>query len=257
MTIVRGVRIMAAPCCGAQYAFPNYVSMNFSAFEYWTDGWREWSLMPNDEGLRRCKCGQFVLTKDMVSVEKSEAPDANEDDSNDLPYMDHVPDELLPECISNASSEDMEVAARLGYWRHLNHEYRERYRQHRDAEEAATKAAWEVANPDRRTWWDMFLRRKPLEYRRPPSSPFTYPAFEPTDVQLQNMQRLSNVLFDRWETSRKGYGIDLVDLYREQGRFDEAELLISTMDIKTDDVTGQLIAKLIKERQPAPMRYRM
>ena len=71
------------------------------------------------------------------------------------------------------------------------------------------------------------------------------------------MQRLSKVLFGRWEESRKGYVIDLVDLYREQGRFDEAELLISAMDIKTDDVTGQLIRKLIKERQPAPMRYRM
>jgi hypothetical protein len=257
MTIVRGVRIMAAPCCGAQYAFPRYVSMNFSAFEYWTDGWREWSLMPNDEGLRRCECGQFVLIKDMISIESPTAPSEADDESNELPFMNHVPDDLLPECISMASSEDMEVAARLGYWRHLNHEYRERYRLHRDAEEAATKAAWESANPDRRTWWDKFLRRKPLDYRRPPNSPFTYPAFEPTDVQLQNMQRLSKVLFDRWETSRKGYVINLVDLYREQGRYDEAELVISSMDIKTDDVTGQLIRKLIKERQPAPMRYRM
>jgi hypothetical protein len=31
--------------------------MNFSAFEYWKDGWRVQSPMPNDEGLRRCKCG--------------------------------------------------------------------------------------------------------------------------------------------------------------------------------------------------------
>lgn len=213
--------------------------------------------MPNDEGLRRCKCGQFVLIKDMVSIERPAAPSADDDESNDLPFMDHVTDELLPECILKASSEDMEVAARLGYWRHLNHEYRDRYRQHRDAEEAATKAAWEVANPDRRTLWGKFLRRKPLGYRRPPNSPFTYPAFEPKDVQLQNMQRLSKVLFDRWETSRKGYDINLVDLYREQGRFDEAELVISSMDIKTDDVTSQLISKLIKERQSAPMRYRM
>ena len=257
MTIVRGVQIFASPCCGAQYAFPRYMSMNFSAFEYWTDGWREWSPMPNDEGLRRCKCGQFVLIKDMVPVEKIEVPDAGEDEQNDLPHMDRVPDELLPECIVKASSEDMEVAARLDYWRHLNHEYRDRYRQHRDAEEASTKAVWEAANPDQRTWWDKFLRRKPPEYRRPPNSPFTYPAFEPTDVQLQNMQRLSRILFNRWETSRKGYVIDLVDLYREQGRFDEAELVISSMEIETDDVTGQLIAKLIKERQPAPMRYRM
>jgi hypothetical protein len=45
----------------------------------------------------------------MVSIEKSGASDADEDGSNDLPYMDRVTDELLPECISKASSEDMEV----------------------------------------------------------------------------------------------------------------------------------------------------
>jgi len=257
MTIVRGVRILASPCCGAQYAFPRYVSMNFSAFEYWTDGWREFSPMPNDEGLRRCKCGQFVLIKDMVSIEKTQATDADKNVPDDLPSMDHVPVELLPECITKASSEEIEVAARLGYWRHLNHEYRDKYRQHRDAEEAATKAAWEAANPDRRTWWDKFLRRNPPQYSRPLSSPFTYPVFEPTDEQLQNMKRLSKVLFDGRDTSRREYSMELVDLYREQGRFKEAEFVISSMDIKTDDVTGQLIAKLIKERQPAPMLYRM
>ncbi len=52
MTIIRGVRIVAAPCCGARYAVPRYVSMNFMAFEYWTDGWCDGSLMPNDQVLR-------------------------------------------------------------------------------------------------------------------------------------------------------------------------------------------------------------
>mgnify|MGYP007000749331 CR=1 FL=1 len=85
MTIVRGVRIVVSPCCGAQYAFPRYVSMNFSAFEYWTDGWRDGSPIPNDEGLRRCKCGQCVLTKDMVEVDSA--------DTSELPYMESVPDE--------------------------------------------------------------------------------------------------------------------------------------------------------------------
>ena len=124
MTIIRGVRIMASPCCGAQYSFPRYVSMNFMAFEYWTDGWRDGSLMPNDEGLRRCKCGQYLLVRDMVAVDTA--------DASELPYMDWVPDEQLPECIAQAGSDEIEVAARLGYWRHLNHPYRERYRQHRD-----------------------------------------------------------------------------------------------------------------------------
>ena len=130
---------MAAQCCGARYAFPNYVSMNFSAFEYWTDGWREFSPMPNDEGLRRCRCGQFVLRKNMAEVEVA--------DSSDLPRMNRVPPELLPECIAEANSEGLEVAARLEYWRYLNHSYRAQYRQHRDAEEAVTQASWVAANP--------------------------------------------------------------------------------------------------------------
>lgn len=132
MTIVRGVRILAAPCCGQSYAFPRYVSMNFMAFEYWTDGWREGSLMPNDEGLRRCKCGKFLLIKHLVEVDTAEF--------SDLPRMDHVADESLGECIADADSVELEIAARLSLWRYLNHTYREQYRQHRDAEEAATKA---------------------------------------------------------------------------------------------------------------------
>ncbi len=62
---------------------------------------------------------------------------------------------------------------------------------------------------------------------------------------------------DWWNDSRKGHGMELVDLYREQGRFDEAELVISSMEIDADDVTARLISNLIKEKQPAPMRYRM
>jgi hypothetical protein len=249
MTIVRGVRILAAPCCGARYKFPNYVSMNFSAFEYWTDGWREFSPMPNDEGLRRCQCGQFVLLKELVEIETAE--------TSELPRIDHVPAELLPECIAQASGDDLELAARLGYWRHLNHPYRERYRQHREAEEAATKAAWEAANPDRRTWWDKLRGRKASSYSRPPGSPFTYPAFEPTQEQLQNMKRLSEILVEQDELLRRRYTLELAELCREQGYFDQAEHVILTIDDRDVDVTSKLIASLIKEKQAAPMRYRM
>lgn len=50
---------------------------------------------------------------------------------------------------------------------------------------------------------------------------------------------------------------DLADLYREQGRFDEAEQVILTIDDRDVDVTSKLIARLIQEKQPAPMRYMM
>ena len=250
MTIVRGVRIVFASCCGAKYATPRYASMNFMAFEYWTDGWREGSLMPNDEGLRRCNCRKFVLMRDLVEVEAAE--------TSDLPHIEHVPDELLPECIANAHSEDMEVAARLEYWRHLNHTYRQKYREHREAEEAATKAQWEAANPDRRTWWDKLRRRERPIYSRSPDSPFTYPLYEPTDVQLQNMRRLSKILLAWGSVSRPTYdALTLAELYREQGRFDEAQVIMLTLVEDEEDVTRSLIAKLIKDKQSAPMRYRI
>lgn len=249
MTMVRGVRILAASCCGQRYAFPRYVSMNFMAFEYWTDGWREGSLMPNDEGLRRCKCGRFLLIKHTVEVDTAE--------TSDLPHMDHVADEALGECIAKADSAELEIAARLLLWRSLNHPYREQYRKHRDAEEVATKAAWEAANPDRRTWWDRLRGRKAPVYRRPEHSPFTCPAFEPSPEQMQNMQRLTQLLISDATTSGYGHRLELAELYREQSRFDDAKQMIRSIAERDVNVTSKLISSLIKERQPAPTRYRM
>lgn len=250
MTIVRGVRIAAAPCCGARYAFPRYVTMNFSAFEHWTDGWRHGSLMPNDTGLRQCQCAQYVLVKDMVEIDTA--------DASELPYMDSVSDARLPDCIAQAASEELEVAARLGYWRYLNHPYRDRYRQHRSMEETATRQAWEAANPDRRNWWDRLRGRKAPSYSRPPESPFTCPVFEVQDGQRQNMERLSEIFREWWGTaSRRGYTMELAELYREQGLFGEAERVIPTLDEQDVGVTSHLISRLIQEKQTAPMRYRM
>jgi len=68
MTISKGLRVVAAPCCGARYAAPRYVSMNFMAFEYWTDGWRDGSLMPNDEGLAYGR-GQNLLRRGSLGIQ--------------------------------------------------------------------------------------------------------------------------------------------------------------------------------------------
>lgn len=249
MTMVRGVRIVAAPCCGAQYALPNYMSMNFSAFEFWTDGWRDGSLMPNDEGLRRCLCGQYVLLKNLVEVGVA--------DNSQLPPLGQVSAQQLPECIASATNEDVELAARMMYWHQLNHSYRERYRQHRDAEEAATKAKWHAAHPDNRSWWDKLRKRKPPSYNRPANSPFTYPPFEATPEQQQNMERLSTILASRNGESLHWHAVPLAELYREQGRFEEAQRAIDAVEPREDDVTVRLISRLIKERDAAPMRYRM
>ena len=249
MTIVRGVRILAAPCCGARYASPRFVSMNFSAFEHWTDGWRDFSLMPIDTGLRRCQCGQLVILNRMVAV--------GADDRSDLPSLNCVPDEDLHECISQAANTEIEAAARRALWWYLNHEYRDRYRQHRDKEEATTRESWEATNPDNRNMLDKLLKRKPPVYSRPPSSSFTFPKFEPSTEQLGNMKRLSEILLDWNSTANAQFNLELAELLREQGRFEEAERAILAVHADQVSVTSKLISKLITENQSAPIRYRM
>lgn len=144
----------------------------------------------------------------------------------------------------------------MEYWRHLNHSYRDRYRQHRDAEEATTEAAWQAANPDNRSWRDKLLKRKPPSYCRPANSPFTHPPFEPTPEQLENMVRLSAILASRGVASQSST-IHLAELYREQGRFEEAQLAMEALEKSQVDVTSKLISTLIQEKDAAPMRSRM
>jgi hypothetical protein len=64
MTRSSGWLVSGAPCCGARYSTRRYRSINFMSSALWTDGYREHSLMPNDHGLRRCKCGTFFLQRD-------------------------------------------------------------------------------------------------------------------------------------------------------------------------------------------------
>lgn len=249
MTIIRGVRIMAAPCCGARYSAPRYLSMNFMAFAFWTDGWRDHSLMPNGEGLRRCSCGKFLLFKDLFEIETAEA--------SDLPYISHVTPDQLPTCIAASTNEEIEIAARLEYWRDLNHPYRESYRSHRDAEEAENKAAWEAQNPDKRTWWDKIRGREAPAFIRTEDMRFTVPQFEPSGTQLENMKRLCELLIETPGKSLFRCNITLAELYREQGRFSEASKMISAVKLKDEGITSKLITKLISEEQNALIRYRM
>jgi hypothetical protein len=168
-----------------------------------------------------------------------------------------VPSELLPVCIDTADNEEIEIAARLDYWRELNHAYRERYRTHRDAEEVANKAMWEVQNPDTRTWWDKLRGREAPTYIRTESMPFTVPDFEPSTKQLENMGRLCEIFHKR---SKKSLHVDkqtFAELYREQGRFIEAQGVISLFQEQDEGITKKLIMKLIKEEQNALIRYRM
>lgn len=206
--------------------------------------------MPNDEGLRHCQCGRFIRVAEMLQVGSAE--------DSDLPSMQHVKNDLLPQCITQADCEEMEVAARRSYWRHLNHAYREIYRKHRDAEEAETKTRWHTMHPDTRNWWDKLRGRNLPEYRRPADSPFTYPAFQPTSEQRMNMERLSEILQHRHQGESRINRIELAELLREQGRFADAQQLVQAEhEDEGESVISRLIMRLICQQDTAPMRYRM
>ena len=204
-----------------------------------------------DEGLRRCTCGQFFLLKDMKAVEEGGVAECE-----GLSSTMAVQDEQLPECFTSPVSAEVEVAARLGYRRYLNHDYRGAYVEHRDAEDASTRMAWLAKNPDQRTWWDRLLRRPVHRYSRPEGSAFTYPPYEPSPEQLANMERLCELLQQSGPVPH-GHTLELLELYRALGRFDDARAVLQAMDPKDFGTPGRLIAQLIEEKERAPMRYAM
>jgi len=249
MTMIRGVRIRATRCCGKLYASPRYLSMNFMAFAFWTDGWRENSLMPNESGLRQCECGAYLRLKDLIDI--------SEEEQSDLPSLRQIPGHLLQDCIEHAVDEDMEILARFAYWRHANHDYRESYKVHRDAEEEENKQVWDAAQRENQSWWKRTLRLPTPEYVRSAASPFTVPKFEPSDRQIENMTALSDKLLASQLSNPRAHALDLAELYRELGRFEEAQIQISKIPENETGITSKLISDLINKNEIALIRYRM
>lgn len=245
MTSISGYSIKGAACCGARYKTPRYASMNFMSSAYWTDGYREQSLMPNDHGLRRCTCGKFFLQRDLVEMAQV--------DQSDLPWPPRVPPEDLPLAIAQAESPAVELAARRDYWQHLNHAYRDLYRAHRDAEDSATQAAWEAAHPDQRNFWQRW-RNKEREprYRPSPDRQVTFPVFHATKEQSENML----ALLDLMENLGPSYAYERVELHRELGQFDEAAKALEAAKESDNPSMYKLSAELIAQGHAAPVRYR-
>ena len=245
MTRISGYYVRGAVCCGARYKTPRYASMNFMSSAYWTDGYREQSLAPNDQGLRRCTCGKFLLQRDLVEMAQV--------DQSDLPWPPRVDPADLPLAIAQADSPALELAARTDYWLELNHAYRDRYRAHRDAEDAATQAAWEAANPDQRNFWQRWRNKeRQPRYRPSPDRVVTFPVFEATKEQRENMETLLRLM----EPLGPGYDYERVELNRELGQFDEAARALEQAQESDSPTMHKLSAELIAERHAAPVRYR-
>ena len=256
MTRITGYFLIATPCCHSQYTTPRYGSLNFSANAYWTDGATESGLMPGGGGLRKCKCGEFYLLQDTIKVDFDAPPDT--------PSAMHVAVADLPEA-TLSPNKALELVARRLYWLHLNDVYRDLYRTHRESEDKASQAKWgeewQAANPDTRTVWtkliSRLLHRKPVAAPPMQNKPFTLPPYHPSQIQVANMTRLLELLLEGCNETYCPDPLEVTELYRELGRFDEAKTALQACTEDDIGVTSKLLAKMIDDRTTAPVRYRM
>ncbi len=212
--------------------------------------------MPNDSGLRKCKCGNYFIQSEAVKLEIPAGDDRE--------FAPHVHTSDLKNAIANATSEKVELAARREYWMHLNDSYREKYCTHRDAEDAQTDANWENewrrANPaDRSILKNLIDKLRRIKPQRPPinpNRPFTFPVFQPTKEQAENMEKLIELLLSSTERLHLEYPIELAELYRELGKFDTAIKLINRIKDEDQDSFSRLVLELSIEETTAPIRYR-
>ena len=218
MTRTAGTSIIKAPCCGALYSTTAFASINFMASEHWTDGATENSLSQSDGGLRRCTCGGYFLSGHAERVgfipknagqkqEQSEysiakifgkigklliAEDkAKPQTTRKLPSQWAANETVIPpkaqsvtglaiaELLdSKLQDKNLSIQARRLYWRHLNNQFRNEYREYRDIHKDS------------------------------------FPAYAPSAAQMDNMEQLAALLEDHDMVDE----LELGELYREIGQ---------------------------------------
>lgn len=256
MTRITGFTLIAAPCCRTLYSTPQYGSINLSAHGYWTDGEKEFGLMPSGGGLRKCKCGQFFLLREATALNIEAGPET--------PHTQFVDAADLADA-TQSKSPTVELAARRQYWKHLNDPYRELYRAHRQAEDQAAQekwdAKWHSANPDTRPvlrkFLDRMLRKKPAVPPPMDTRPFSAPPYQPSELQVQNMERLLELILEKLHEPYGPDMLEVAELYRELGRFEEGADALNQCPADDIGVPEKLMERLINEGQQAPIRYRL
>lgn len=217
MTSTAGFRVAQTPCCKNLCLEVAYRSINYSAQEHWTDGEATNSLAPTDCGLRCCKCGSHYVLSEVVWGDRLDG------DS----YMGKVLSRGI--LVSDAALEPVlnqdarlsrltEIAVRRRLWRHLNQDYRARYRIARHQDKNAI------------------------------------PQFQPSTGQIKNMELLLSLLIQDLPTS----ALECTELNRELGRFTDAQKFLDGADQDDlHSPVGKLLGLLIRDGIAAPVRYRL
>jgi hypothetical protein len=262
MTRVSGTNIIRTPCCAAELSTPAYSSLNFMAWEYWTDGYADASLAPGGEGLRRCICGRcFLLAMAQrvktIPTPKPPAPigwesrrdnwwsrllgresraqilenydtrlasDIETEQRSMPPSPEYVRDSELLALIDSGVADDgvMETARRL-YWRHLNEPFREIYRAFRESHKGEVDAVGESA---------------------------TFPEYLASSEQTWNMEQLVKLI----EGSANPNWLELAELHREMGDMNAASRALGHIAGEQQRL-HYVVEKLVALKVRCPVRF--
>jgi hypothetical protein len=248
MTSVVGYSLIETPCCGASYTTPQYASINLTAREYWSDGYREAALYVEDGGLRKCRCGVFYLLRD------AERPD--EGPEPDIPQAQRLEPEDLPQAIQS-TSKPIELWARRLYWRHLNQGYRAAYLACMEAVDQGGSRPG-AGSGSRSRWTELVGRVLRLRKSVHPSAlaePVSFPAYEASATQIANAERLIELIAEGIHEVQTPDMVEVAELYRELGLFDQARGAMTRSSHGRTHLPTKLISDMISKEQRAPFRY--
>ncbi len=212
--------------------------------------------MPEGGGLRKCMCGEFYLLREATSLGLEAGPET--------PHTQFVDAADLADA-TQSPRKAVELVARRQYWMYLNDPYRELYRANQEAEDQAAQekwdADWHADNPDTRPvlrkFLDRMLRKKPAAPPPMDTRPFSAPPYQPSELQVQNMERLLELILEKLHEPFGPDMLEVAELYRELGRFEEATDALKQCPEEDIGVPEKLMERLIRECQRAPIRYRM
>lgn len=259
MTTLTGYHVFSAPCCGAEYKQARIGStFQHPTFgEYWTDASMGDMKEPAESGLRRCSCGSLFLLNELTHTERW----VGRSDTT-VPHTVHVRGAAALAAIAQAQASttqnaaDIELAARLEYWWHLNSAYRAEFAKQRDAEDMAVRLQWEKDNPkimeewERSNWEDMPLDYVPTPYIRPADAPYTWPEWFASAPVIENLQAILAL----HGSSRVGVpDLMRVEIHRELGDLDRADAILAALQ-SGDLQLRRLIRQLIELRISGPWR---
>lgn len=260
MTTFTGYSVCTAPCCGTEYkqALSGSTFQHPGFGEFWTDASMASGKAPAESGLRRCRCGSLFLLHELTRTEKWVGR-SDTSIPHTVPVRGAEALSALPEAQDSTATNaaEIELAARLEYWWHLNSAYRAEFAQRRLIEDSAARKQWEKENPEilaeweRSNWEDMPLDYVPTPYIRPADAPYTWPMWFASAPLIANLQAIL-ALHDSGRVAVPD--LMLAEIHREMGDLDRADAILASVHSGHLQLRD-LMRHLIRLRIPVPWRF--